>query len=274
MYQRVCTQKLPHHFILPFETIGFRRGDGDSDGKMSGTRVCDWHTGQVYTETSVPVRSMVPDWVSNSRGRRLNLDAYRHKGVGASSLLDMSFRCCARNGFDVDVLEFLDCFLAEKFYTFLKSRDILSFRDWLAFKRAFPKSEVIDRRWNLHIRSTGLQGEAPRELATLNKYLVTIPPTNLTYLELRGGNVAAAELMCLLHMPNLAVLVLVGNGCHDGGVHDHFVCICLGHHSWHSLSLSTLPSTQLTIPAGLDGDLEPGHNREKIVRKTQGSGVP
>ncbi|CAI6338950.1 unnamed protein product [Periconia digitata] len=89
---------------------------------MTGTDLYDEKTGQVYTQVSTPVQSMVPAWVSACNGRKHLENGHLRKEQGASSLLDMSYRRCALNGFEADTIEFLGLFLAEKLYTFLRNR--------------------------------------------------------------------------------------------------------------------------------------------------------
>ncbi|PVH97691.1 hypothetical protein DM02DRAFT_630881 [Periconia macrospinosa] len=195
---------------------------------MSANVYYDDRSGQVYTETSALVTSMVPAWVSSRPGSKHHLEKYRHKWPGAPSLLDMSFRCLAWNGFDMDSLEYLDWLLGEKFYTWLKNKNLVSFKDWLAFREAYPNSKVIDRDFSLYIFSAGRQ-DFSRDLPLLTKHLKSLPQTSLTYLCLQNLSFSATDLMRLTAMPNIAVLILQQNSLmtmgknHNNGIHDHFM---------------------------------------------------
>ncbi|KAF2641349.1 hypothetical protein P280DRAFT_309632 [Massarina eburnea CBS 473.64] len=188
----------------------------------------DQHNGQVYTQNSVEVTSMVSTWLSKSTGKKNNPSEYRNTGTGASSLLGMAMRSCAWN-IDIFVPNDLVCAewaYAEKIYEYLKSKDTVTLKNWALFHKAFPGSKYLIRTFTLPIGAK--HDSPPLELEPIRRQLVSLTPTSLTNLELRNLTVRDTDLMALLEFPNLAVLVLEQsrNLCKskdDGGIHDKFM---------------------------------------------------
>lgn len=83
----------------------------------------DQSTGQIYYETSGPVRSMVSTWMSKTRGMPDDPNRYRRRqGPGAAKLYDMAMRSCLWNigFFSAEVFADVDWHIAQKIYKKLK----------------------------------------------------------------------------------------------------------------------------------------------------------
>jgi hypothetical protein len=55
----------------------------------------DEATGQIYTETTARVQSMVPKWIGVCTGKPQDPKTFVNKSIGASSLREMATRTCA-----------------------------------------------------------------------------------------------------------------------------------------------------------------------------------
>jgi hypothetical protein len=82
-------------------------------------RSFDRASGLVYTETtSAPIRSMVPVWMSQARGKRDKKSTLRSRGRGCPRLQEMALRCCAWNSelFVPEALQWVGWYYANQIY--------------------------------------------------------------------------------------------------------------------------------------------------------------
>jgi hypothetical protein len=82
----------------------------------------DKASGVVYTETtSAQLRTMVPTWMSQARGKRDKTSALRSRGKGCSSLQDMVLRSCAFHAelFEPAALQWAGWHYAKRIYQHL-----------------------------------------------------------------------------------------------------------------------------------------------------------
>jgi hypothetical protein len=88
-----------------------------------GTRKVDDDTGQIYYETAVKARSMVPKWIWRTRGRPVNPSEYKSTGLGASSLRSMAMRSVGWNMTRIDhiSLKYLPGHIAKELADYITS---------------------------------------------------------------------------------------------------------------------------------------------------------
>ncbi|KAF1956526.1 hypothetical protein CC80DRAFT_59669 [Byssothecium circinans] len=196
---------------------------------MAGYLQYDERNGQVYVETSVPVRSMVSSWLKKSTGRKEDPAKHRNRGVtGASSLYETALRSCAWHIdlFEPEALVCAEWSYAEKIYQHLKSKDAVTIKNWALYHKAFPGSKDLQHTFALPIGAKA--GSHPHELEPIQKHLASLPIATLTNLDVRNLSLRATHLMNLLDFPNLSVLVLeqsreLSKSKDDGGISDSFM---------------------------------------------------
>lgn len=189
-------------------------------------------SGQVYTETTTSVQSMVPAWTAQSTGKKINPATYRNPGPGSSSLRNMTLRSCAWyiNDFTPETFENVDWPIAEEIYKRLKetlvfyktllqeswhwlivrSRDTFTVKAWSIFRTSYP-SEATP---TYHIRIASRRGSPPIELPAIITRTSTLSFSCLTFLSVQHLALQKMHLMSLLPLTNLAVLHLSQNPTH------------------------------------------------------------
>ncbi|KAF2660601.1 hypothetical protein K491DRAFT_774522 [Lophiostoma macrostomum CBS 122681] len=159
-------------------------------------------TGQVFVETSMPVRSMVSNWMNESTGKRDNPSTYLARGA---SLQDMALRSCIWH-IDIctpETLAEVPWHLAAKIYDRMVQMDTITLNSWAVFKMRYPAEVEATYSKSVYEDSRG-----PVQLPSIIAQIRKMPFACLTLLSIDGLILSINSLMLLLDLPSLAVLHL------------------------------------------------------------------
>ncbi|KAF2121891.1 hypothetical protein BDV96DRAFT_593848 [Lophiotrema nucula] len=162
--------------------------------------------GQIYKETSAPVRSMVRTWTKNSRGKKTSPSLFYNRGPGVSSLFDAAIRSCRANAdlFTPDTLQYYSWELCKPVYKHMKETETFTVSDWSNFRSAFP----LEFREDYDLRESQKNNTRPELVGSFIRKIATFTFPSSTFLCIRGFDLRPSDFVELYNFPSLTVLIL------------------------------------------------------------------
>ncbi|OCL08442.1 hypothetical protein AOQ84DRAFT_376790 [Glonium stellatum] len=192
-------------------------------------RAYDESSGQVYEESTASVRSMIPHWLTRSRGRIYRPGEYKSPGPGVASLRDIAIRSAILH-IDIIPPEVLKCVpwvVGKTIADYLTRTEAWSLKIWGTFAAAYSGEEdPVLKQYKINL-CTKASGDM-HELDLILKQLSTLSFNHITNLSIHRLKFTKTDFITLSNIQNLGVLALscdhsVADADHSGDIDDTFM---------------------------------------------------